>query len=75
MVIAQNSAQSLAADNLALGGTDVFRWLNQLVTQGLMIPFLVVMFEILFYCGMQRVFAKEDHPRQGLGFKGPHEPL
>jgi hypothetical protein len=75
VVIAEHSAQALAAFDLAGGLSDLVAGFNQSILQPLMAALGVVVRKVLAYGVPQRVLTEEDHPVQALVFDGPHEPL
>ncbi len=75
VVVPQQPAEAFAAHHDALAGADALTRLDQLVSQPLVIPFAVIVGDVLADRTTQRSFAEEDHAVQALLFDRAHEAL
>ena len=71
----KQTAQPLAATDVAGRRANFLARLDDGVIQALMIPFRVVMHKVLANSDAQRFFAEKDYFRQTLGFDASHKSL
>ncbi len=64
VIVSQETAEPLAALDLALRLADFVTWINQSISQSLMVPLSVIMFQELADSGAKHLLAKEDHSFQ-----------
>ena len=76
MIVTQHSTQAFATLNRRIRcDAGVERWRNDLVIQTLVIPFAVIMFQVLLYGTPQRVLTEKDHFAERLVLDRSHQPF
>ena len=73
MVVAQQSTESFATDDIAIGPTDSIVRFEEIVAQALVVPFVMIMRQVLVNRVSQRSLAEEDHLFETLGFQRAKE--
>lgn len=68
MIILEQAAETLAAFDFAVGRPDGLVWLNQPVLQALMIPFGMVVVNVLVDGMPKHLCTEEDHPVETFFF-------
>ena len=75
VIVSQETAEPLAALDLALRLADFVTWINQSISQSLMVPLSVIMFQELADSGAKHLLAKEDHFQEAFFLEASHETL
>ena len=73
VVVPKEAAQALAAADFPFCLSDRFPWLNQVVSEALMVPFSAAVNHELRNSAPQLSLAEEDHLGQTLGLDRPHK--